>query len=1079
MQTKRDINQFSPSVNIDRDSDRDLVYYPTENARRICQQILGDFKAGIHVFSIVGSYGSGKSSFLWALEQNLLHGKPYFSPMLFEGRKVEILRLVGDYSPLSTVIAEAVNEISIDSSNAFFSKLYYKYRDTIQDGLLVILIDEFGKFLEYAAEHQPEKELYFLQQLAEFVSKPEYNILFLSTVHQNFDAYSFGLQSVQRQEWAKVKGRFKELTFNEPVEQLLRLAADYLHTGPWKKDADDEMLALQIADLFKRSMAFDLSANLSSEIALDLLPLDLWSASALTLTLQRYGQNERSLFSFLISSDHTSLLKVARHTKQYHLGHVYDYLLFNFYSFLQSRYNPDYAAWRSIHNILDEVDRTFDVSIAELSALVKTIGLLHLTSAQGSKLDEAFLVRYASICLGITDPHQLIQKLRSKNLIIFSSHLQRFTLNEGTPLDMQAALIMAASQIEQINDVATLLKRYYALPSVLAKNYTYETGTPRVFEFVISDKLHCKAPTGETDGYIYLLFNEKLTREDVAAYSSTQNGEANIYVFYENSRSIKDLLFELEKLRKVKEENNDDKVAVRLLNESIEASQRTLNHFILGSLHSGSQHLSWFWNGKAQTVSNKRSFNQLLSTASREAYPFTPVFQNELANKHKISPSIATARKNYFKALVKNWNQADIGFETDKFPPEKTIYLSLIKENHISIVLGDISQEEDSKNIAPLWAASLEFLNSSKDRRKTVAQFIDILSVKPFKLKQGLITFWVPTFLFIKRDEFALFGENGYVPFMTEETLDLIIRYPEKYEIKAFDLEGVKLELFNRYRRFLQQPNTDWFDNQTFIDTIRPFLSFYRSLPKFTRATRRNLSKEAIALRNVIAVTEDLEKTFFEDFPAALGYSMDQLTEEQQLAEKYLFKLELTIKEIRGCYEKLVGRFEQLLSDRILGRPAEFLEYKEALTTRYNKLKSHLVRQEQKTFLQRITSDINDRKAWLNSIAQVLTGKQMENFNDGDELLLQENFLAIIGSLDSLFDLTTGEDDLQSDDVLGFEIRSFIDGVNKTIVRLPKSKRAEVAAVELALKKAITKSGGNNQLNIVALANVIKELIQP
>lgn len=47
------------------------------------------------------------------------------------------------------------------------------------------------------------------------------NVILLTTLHQNFNSYAHTLTEVQRQEWNKVKGRFQEIVFNEPVEQLL------------------------------------------------------------------------------------------------------------------------------------------------------------------------------------------------------------------------------------------------------------------------------------------------------------------------------------------------------------------------------------------------------------------------------------------------------------------------------------------------------------------------------------------------------------------------------------------------------------------------------------------------------------------------------------------------------------------------------------------------------------------------------------------------------------------------------------------------------------------------------------------
>ncbi len=45
-----------------------------------------------------------------------------------------------------------------------------------------------------------------------------------------------------------------------------------------------------------------------------------------------------------------------------------------------------------------------------------------------------------------------------------------------------------------------------------------------------------------------------------------------------------------------------------------------------------------------------------------------------------------------------------------------------------------------------LWNYSIEFLNSAKQHKRTIAEFIEPLSRRPFKLKQGLIDFWIAIF---------------------------------------------------------------------------------------------------------------------------------------------------------------------------------------------------------------------------------------------------------------------------------------------------------------------------------------------
>lgn len=1068
--------KFTTSTNIIRDSSRELKYIPTPNSIRVVNQISNDFKKGLHSFNIIGSYGTGKSSFLWAFQQSLIGKKRFFNINLLQNPKTEIINFVGEYKSIRNAFAEYFETGHRNQTENILSEIFNRYHDLgKRNPLLILVIDEFGKFLEYASQHEPEKELYFIQQLSEFVNNPDYNIILITTVHQNFDAYAFGLNSVQKQEWAKVKGRFREITFNEPVEQLLFLASEHLkQTTSDRKTEAEIKSALTIA---KKSKAYNINPEYAAEVASKLFPLDLIAANILTLSLQKYGQNERSLFSFLESTDHTGISNYNKKANPfYNAACVYDYLIFNFYPFINSRYNPDFAAWSAIKNSLEATERLFDENIENYSKILKSIGLLNITSASGSDIGKDFLVNYATTCLGINNAGKLIDNLENRKVILYRNYSKRFVLSEGTDLDISSALIEAGNKVSDIVDVVTLLNREYQLPPVFAKSYSYLKGTPRFFEFKISDYPIQEIPQDEIDGFINLIFNEKLSIAEVKRESKDQK-EAIIYGFYQNSKTIKNQLFEIEKTRRVIEENDHDKVAVKELNNILLHQRNLLNHYILHNLYSKKSDLKWIYKGEEIRISNKKEFNKKLSGICSEVYFKTPKFRNELVNKHKISSSIHTAKKNYLRALTDNWNKPDLGFDTNKFPPEKTIYLTLLKDNGIELYSDKINfttQVSRNSSFQPLWRYSEGFLASSKQHRKTVAEFIEPLTKQPFKLKQGLIDFWVASYLFIKRDDYALFGESGYIPYLTDEILELVIRYPKEYEIKAFDIDGVKLDLFNSYRVFLSKDLKEKLSNQTFIETIKPFLTFYKDLSEYSKNTKR-LKKETIAIRNAIANSKDPEKSFFEDFPVALGYSFDSLQKSKDKLQVYITKLQDSIRELRTSYDGLLNRFEEFILEEFVGKKAEFEEYKSKLQDRFKKLKKHLCLPYQKTFIQRLDSQLDDRKAWLNSIAQAVINKPLETIKDEEEIILYDKFKTLIHELDSLTNISKADLDEEAEDIVGIEMSSFVDGIQKRLVRLPKTKEKEVLKISESIKGGLSK---DKSLNIAAITSVLKELLQ-
>ena len=90
---------------------------------------------------------------------------------------------------------------------------------------LLIVIDELGKFLEYAARHENE-DIFLLQGLAEHAHQATHGKLLLFVLlHQSFEQYGRNLGSQLKNEWAKIQGRYQTMPFVETIEQSLHIMA--------------------------------------------------------------------------------------------------------------------------------------------------------------------------------------------------------------------------------------------------------------------------------------------------------------------------------------------------------------------------------------------------------------------------------------------------------------------------------------------------------------------------------------------------------------------------------------------------------------------------------------------------------------------------------------------------------------------------------------------------------------------------------------------------------------------------------------------------------------------------------------
>ena len=1066
--------KYIPSINIESGIHDEFQYIVTPNAKEVLGNIIDSFHSGIHSFTIIGNYGTGKSSFIVGLEKDLVNGTSNLVPnreAFSNLSEFEFINIVGDYASLSEILALKLDVANFADSNNIFEVLNHKYKECKKKGkFLFIVIDEFGKILEYAANNNPERELYFLQKLAEFANHPSRNIILLTTLHQNFGSYAYKLNDAQRNEWLKVKGRFKEIVFVEPVEQLMYLASEQLNGTLSVLEEDAKINFVELYSLAKKYRI--LSEGLSLETAKKLYPLDPIAAACLTLSIQRYGQNERSLFSFLAATGKGSLKSFEpSETLTFSLTEVYDYVTYNFYTALTS-VNSDTMNWRAMQVAIERVESGIIPNglIANCCKLVKTIGMLNLF-CRSIRLDDAFLRVYATKALDINNFDKCIDRLLVNKVIRFASYKSQYILFEGTDIDIESELYKAATIVPvpsiEVEDIIPYIKQKV----MLAVSSYYMTGTPRYFQYVISNEPKTQDVSDEIDGYINLIFPLSDIENEIIEYSSKCE-EAIVYAFFKNAEVIQKRLHEIKKLKYVLENVvMDDKVAKGEICNQISFETSSLNDYINNSLTSGEENVVWYYKGKKVLIRSYKELNELLSFVCSDIYSETPIIRNELFNKHKLSSAISLARVNLLDALLLNYDKEELGFDAN-FPPEKTIYYSLLKRTgmHREDGKGNFVLREPERDIISLWNASTNFIKSTIDKPRKVSELVRELKKRPFKLKQGVIDFWIPIFLFASQQDYALYHDGKFVPNITKEVFELLQKNLKCFSVKAFDISGIRLDFFKQYRSFLRKDEEVQANASSFIETVKPFFLYYNKLNNYAKSTRKFDLPTTAKFRDVLAKAQDPAKTFFEDLPESLGYKNINGSE---FVTQYLDLIKGAINELNTCYDLFISRIEKSVVAH-LGLPEDFDDYKPLIEKRYSNVKIQLLTPKSKSFYERVLAPSSNKKEFYEKIGIVVFDKKLDATKDSEEELLINNILFLFSELDR-YSAISSVDDSTVEEVYNFELASSkgIFSKSKTY-KLAKSKSQKASAIQNEIENLLT---GDLDLDVCILLKMLNERI--
>lgn len=1073
------MSNYIPSVNIESGLSKDFNYIVTPNVQAVLGQIVNDYRTGFHAFTVIGTYGTGKSSFIMALERDLndcthstlVGAEDLFVPAI---GSYEFLNILGDYAPLCQLMGEKLGCNDVRDTRNVLAALKHRYKQVEKrKQMLVIVVDEFGKILEHAAKHDTENELYFLQRLAEFCNDDKNHVLLLTTLHQNFGTYAQRLTEAQRQEWMKVKGRFREVAFSEPVEQLLFMASRKLEDRQLKIE-DPEALMQMLSDA--KTSKF-VSQSLNPEITCRLYPLDPFAANCLTQAIQRYGQNERTLFSFLSAKGKGSLEEfVPTATLTYNMASVYDYVTYSFFATLAVA-NADSMNWSAMHEALDRVESGIFPSIEqteEARRLVKSIGMINLFGGSGVNMSEHMLLFYAQKALDISNPGEVLSKLVQHKVVRYAEYKHQYILFEGTDIDIEHALLSANGKVPKPTANVQELGEYIEARVVSAVAEYYRKGTPRYFEYLAENDPTVVQPKDDVDGTIQLVFPlAGMTLEHVKEKSAA-NAHANVYVYFNNVDQIVKHLHQIKKLQYlIGNVVMDDRVARREINLLLEYEKHQLNEAINASIVAGDRNVTWIFRGKEITVDSQGALKKLLSAVCEEVYYKTPVLRNELFNRQKLSSAISMARVNLLDALLEHSEEADLGFEAKAFPPEKTIYYSLLKDTGMHRPMDDSDTfvlGEPNQGIVSLWEASDRFLRSTIEKPRKLGEFIKILREAPYKLKQGVIDFWLPVFLFTRQQDFALYNGDGvFVMKITKEVFELLQKRPNDFSVKAFEMEGVKMEYFHQYRKLLKNTSPeDALNSNTFLQTIKPFIGFYRQLNEYAKSTRKFDHAETARFRDVLANAKDPEKAFFVDLPEALGLKSEDLLQGDEMTNR----VRLAMNELRNCYDELLARIEACMV-KALDLPHDYESYKEEIAVRYATVREGLLTQKSRIFLERLLAPSATAREFWEKVCNAVLDKRLEQLKDKEEERLMDDMQFMFRELDRYVDISQLDDFMTNDEAYSFEMASTKGATHKQqTFRLSGGQVAQASSIE---QKVLSQLSGDENLDVCVLLRLLNE----
>lgn len=1006
--------RYVRSVDLARDVDDPEAldgYVVTPSVREAAVRILAGLsrESRQRAFRVVGPYGAGKSAFGVFLTRLLrergqgtatellseatgdCHDVSKWRPVIVCGRRVsfsrELLRVLiseieGDSGATSTNLKERTESLlDLDGAldvlavTSLLAEIAGRIRVETGEGLL-LLVDEMGLFLEYAAANIGKEDPSIFQAVAERSGgRAGANLAIVGILHRRFADYVAGMGGWIEAEWSRSSERYEELAFGGSTEQSLFMLARAILPSErhsknvvrraeaiYKEAVDRGLFAAPVADVV--------------QIAPDLYPLHPAAVATLSVAIRRFGQNERSLFGFLKSLEPAGLERFSHGTvygpdNWYQVPSVFDHLFGTFNeSYLGDRARRWTLALDALAGAAEHPQDFLDVlkTVALVAVLEPVPGFVATSGniAWSLNIDEATV-------------ESALNELAARNLIYLRPHRGDYSLWSSSSVDLSHWLDEAKLKIgapERLDDLSSVMTSNR--PAVAHRHY-HATGTLRTFEVQLWTGE--KAERSKTDGLILVApvypgdERDKVLRD--ASASVIHDPMALVCARTVFPSDLK-WAHELAIWRWVQdncEELKVDELARVEVGERIAAAEQALTRATaLLSSASSSRGETWWFKGEPIDFRAER-LSGLLSDICDKAYHQAPILKNELINRSKLSTAVASARTRLLDRMLTCGDQPQLGMEGA--PPERTIYLSLFQASGIHRLdsIGNYSftapESEDPCNWMPVWNFIENRMNSCE--AVSFAELMDELAIPPYGLREGPALLAIAAFILTSRDSIAVMERNSFQPDLTAAHFMRLAKSPRNFSLKSLPVNAKGLGVVDELAKGLKvigrcQP--------TVADVAENLYTWYNGLPSYAIKTG-TVSKTAAAVRAELRKASEPGSLFFIDLPMACG----ELTAEGTVnVGRFVEKLDLALLELHGATPLLRSRAADAVQ-RAFGEQdvdAVRIQIRDEYAPHRNRLSDYRLQ----VFLDRAINSQLSTDRWLDGIAGHLVGMRPDNWSD-------------------------------------------------------------------------------------------------
>lgn len=863
----------------------------------------------------------------------------------------------------------------------YYKDINYKISSLGYNGMIIVF-DEFSKFLEYIENGSMMKDLKILQDFAELATrsgKSEQFILSCIT-HKTINEYLKNLKEDKINAFKTVEGRFKELYFNRSIEQNYDIISQTIEKN---KEFFDEFETLYIKNIKFyseiESLPFAKIENAKKVLFEGCFPLNPITVYGLIELSEKIAQNERTLFTFLTDDDPYSLKSFIKDAKNglFNIDRLYDY-----FSTSLKKENDEQikSIWIKSQTALNKVDDEMDSRIVKAIAVIEMLNDFNVIYPNAKCISLALNETESKISSNLKklEENGVLKYKKITQTYDFTNVFNKEALNEISKLkESKFSNINPRLTMEKVCDLGYLIPRRYNQDFKMTRYFKNIFLTSEELMNIKNTKILFEE--NECDGLIINLLGINNIQDAKEKLIKLNDNRVLIRIpKYDLNEETYNELKEFEAIQFLKNSSALDED----INSELEIIEQEIIEYIQkdvdNKFNSYNIDKYLYMDNEYKDIKNLNSF---ISDICEDVYKKTVIINNEMINKNEISAPIYKARNIVIDTIINN-NKELIKSDTSA---EATIYKATV----------DRKEDVSVKNVIQL----LKNFVKKSENKQSFEKILNTLYDKPYGVRKGVM----PILIALAMEEYS---DNIILYYQTKEieveanNISKIIEMPDKYFISIEEgteeknkFIDILLREFNIEKRDRQRTNI-----KLIIDEMKRWIL---SLPRITREmsnTNKIINDETYILFKNEILKSDLNNN---EFLFINTKEIFQVENYQEIAKK--------ITELKNKFDNYLNEY----SEDLIINVKEMFEHKSKtnlnniLKNWSNTINDTIKYKIMSIEIKRLFEFINDMNTYndfeiIQNISYILLGFYVEDWDDNTYKIFYEKLSNIIEEIDNL-----------------------------------------------------------------------------